>query len=97
MASVVGLRSGSDGRRPVMNVGYPLDSSPSFVLGGCPLWAGQRPWRATLTGGGGSALGPFSHLQRVIHLDAKVSYGALQLAVTKQELYGPQVLRTTVD
>ena len=42
------------------------------------LWAGQRPWRGTLNGVGESALGPFSHLQRVIHLDAKVSHGALQ-------------------
>jgi hypothetical protein len=62
-----------------------------------PAQGRQRPWRGTLTGFGGSALGPFSHLQRVIHLDAKVSDGALKFAVTKQELYGPQVFRTPVD
>ena len=51
----------------------------------------------TLTGAGRLALGAFGHLQCVIHLDAKVSDGALKFAVTKQELYGPQVLRTPVD
>ena len=67
---------------------------PELSAGGWRIWAGQRPWRGTPAGVGGSALGPFSHLQRVIHLDAKVSDGAPEFAVTKQALYGPQVLRT---
>jgi len=51
----------------------------------------------TLTGADRSALGAFGHFQCFIHLYAKVSGCALKAAMTKQELYGPQVLRTPVD
>jgi len=37
------------------------------------------------------------YLQGVIDLDAKVSDGAFQIGMTKQQLYGPQVLRALVD
>jgi len=70
----------------------PTSRAPGSVLGrSAPL-----P-RGTLTGAGRSALGAFGHLQGVIHLDAKVFHGALKLAMAKQELHGPQVLRTPVD
>ena len=39
----------------------------------------------------------FRDLQRVIHLDPKVSDCALQLGVAEQKLDGPQVLGSLVD
>jgi hypothetical protein len=42
-------------------------------------------------------LGLLGDLQRIVNFDAKVSDGALQLGMPKQELNGSEVLRTLVN
>ena len=95
VTDLFGKNSGGQGVNPwpfFTNLLTLAEHVPVTVLGRSAPLA-----RGTLTGAGRSALGAFGHLQGVIHLDAKVFHGALKLAMAKQELHGPQVLRTPVD
>jgi len=38
------------------------------------------------------SLGLFGHLQSIIHLNAKIAYGALQFGMTEEQLDSPQIL-----
>ena len=44
-----------------------------------------------------SDFGLLGHLQSIIHFNAKVTHGALQLGVAKKQLHRPQVFRPSID
>ena len=43
------------------------------------------------------SLGLFGHLQSIIHLNAKIAYGALQFSMTEEQLDSPQILCPSVN
>ena len=66
----------------------------------CRLWGHKLSW---VSGQSMSALPPMSDVDLlgngkcIIHLDAKVSNRAFDLAVAKKQLYGSQIARAPVD
>src|SRR5216684_6389234 len=61
------------------------------LLGRSATVAADRPCSYLLS------LRLFSHRQSVIHFNAKVPHGALQLGVTEEQLDSPQILCATVN
>lgn len=59
-----------------------------------PLMAGPRPIAARP---GCSHFGLFSHLERVVDLNAEIPDRTLQFCMAEQELYRPKVLCTAVN
>ena len=78
--------------RQVPNVQQPLVNSPRT------LRRRKRPHGVSRMAAGYCLdLGLLRNLQSIIHLDAQIPDGTLQLGMTKQQLNGPQVLRAFVD
>jgi len=56
--------------------------------------AGQRPTADRLAD---SNVRLFGHLKGVVNFDTEVSDGTFQLSMTKQQLNGPQIFRTSIN
>lgn len=54
-------------------------------------------WNVALWVVSSSDLGTFRKLQRILHVNAEITHGALDLSVTEKDLHSPQIAGRLVD
>jgi hypothetical protein len=89
---------GADASRQLMNDGCLSGrDTRASALGLERMTATGRTVSITARRDRGSNLGLFCHLERIVNLDAGVSNCARKFAMTKQQLYGPEIFCPAIN